>query len=265
MPLSAVKALLLNDHKAEADRHLPYNRFNPVKPIEAVRPMVLRACQGDNVEITVENSLQERRLGFHIQGDGISSPAGKGVRTADGSNLRFNQDSTCAPGRKRKFFVDAQREGVWPINDIADVRGNERGTNAHGLFGALVVEPKGSRWLDPTSGDELTDADWSSQLDVMVIAKDENINDPKHKDYVDFHTDDIPRSFREFTVFIHDEPEVHSGLHTIGEHSVMPLSYRAEPMHNRLPHRMRKHARDTKLKPLPVGLDAIDRTAIAGT
>jgi manganese oxidase len=263
IPLAQVKALLLNDYTPGTARHLPPNRFNPMKPIEAARPIVLRACEDDKVEITVENSLTERRVGFHVQGDGLSSPSGDGVRYADGSDLRFNQDSTIAPRRKRIFRIDAKRQGVWPINDLADVRGNESGTNAHGLFGALVVEPKGSNWIDPVSGNDLTNADWSSQLDVMVIAQGEDVTHPAHKNYVDFHTDTVPRSFREFTVFIHDEPEVHSGLHTVGEHSIMPLSYRAEPMHNRLPHRMRHHAEATLAKPLPSGPDEIDRTAIA--
>jgi manganese oxidase len=263
IPLPSVKALLLNDHTPLSNRGTPPNRFNPMKPIEAARPVALRACQGDRVQITVENSLIERRVGFHIQGDGISSPAGQGVCYADGSDLRYNRNSTCLPGQKRIFTVDAQRQGVWPINDCADVRGSEYGTNAHGLFGALIIEPTGSRWIDPSSGATLHDADWSSQLDVIVIPEGEDIADPKHGHYVDFHTDDVPRSFREFTVFIHDEPEVHSGLHTIGEHTIMPLSYRAEPMHNRLPHRMRKHARATLAKALPVGPNAIDRTAIA--
>ena len=258
IPMAKIKTLLLNDHRnKEDDIHLPPDRFNPMKPIEAARPLVLRACLKDKVEITVQNKLRDRRVGFHIQGD-----CGDGVYNADGSDLRYNSNSTCAPGRKRIFNIKAVREGVWPINDLADVRGTERGTNTHGLFGALIIEPEGSRWKDPITNEDLTDTDWSSQLDVTVIAGGEDIDDPRHIDFVDFYQDDVKRSFREFTVFIHDEPEVHSALHTTGEHTIMPLSYRAEPMHNRLPHRMRAHAEATKFLPLPVGPNAIDRKAV---
>jgi manganese oxidase len=268
IPKQWVERLLLNDHKPGRDRGKPYDRFNPMKPIPALRPLVLRCCQGETVEIKFENSFRSRRAGFHVQGGGMSTVEGSGVFYADGAAIGQNHNSTCAPNESKTFFYNAQHEGVWPINDLADVRGGEEGTNAHGMFGAIIVEAKGARWRDPETGDCLTDESWCSLLDVDVIAAGENIYDPKHKSFVDFHSDNVPRSFREFTVFIHDEPEIHSGLHTIGEHSVMPLSYRAEPMHNRLPHRMRALA--AKTPPFPthpeelgeLDPDQVDRTAV---
>jgi manganese oxidase len=262
-----VRRLLLNDHKPGTDRGRAFDRFNPMKPIPAVRPLVLRCRQGERVEITLENSLRSRRVGFHVQGEGMSTLEGRGVCYADGAAIGQNHDSTFAPKEKIVFHYDAKHEGIWPINDLADVRGGELGTNSHGLFGAIIVESPGTKWRDPETGEDLTDKDWCSLLDVDIIPDDENIDHPRHKDFVDFYYDKVPRSFREFTVFIHDEPEVHSGLHTVGEHTVMPLSYRAEPMHNRLPHRMREYV--AKTKPLPEKDDAtatkpvpeVDRTA----
>jgi manganese oxidase len=273
IPEPWVKRLLLNDHQPGSDRGKPCGRFNPMKPIPALRPLVLRCCQGEKVEIKFENSLRSRSVGFHVQGAGMSTAEGAGVYYADGAAIGTNRDSTCAPHEIITLYYDAQHEGVWPINDLADVRGSDKGTNAHGLFGALIVEAKDARWCDPETVEkptdappgqlpgELTHASWCSLLDVDIIAADEKINDPRHQNFVDFHSDNVQRSFREFTVFIHDEPEVHSGLHTVGEHTIMPLSYRAEPMHNRLPHRMRHYAAATQLRPLPEG-DEIDRTAI---
>ena len=46
-------------------------------------------------------------------------------------------------------------EGVWPLNDLADVRGTEEGGNVHGLFGALVVGDPGTTYHDPETGCEL--------------------------------------------------------------------------------------------------------------
>jgi manganese oxidase len=264
IPPEWVKRLLLNDHKPGTNKGKPCDRFNPMKPIPALRPLVLRCRRGETVEIEFENSLKTRRVGFHVQGEGMSTPDGSGVFYADGAAIGQNLDSTCAPGETRIFYYDAKHEGVWPINDLADVRGSQAGTNAHGLFGALLVEAKGAKWRDPeTGGDlgDLTNESWCSLLDVDIITAGEDIHNSQHQNFVDFHSDDVPRSFREFTVFIHDEPEVHSGLHTVGEHSIMPLSYRAEPMYNRLPHRMRTYAAATQLKPLPAG-DEIDRTAV---
>lgn len=261
IPSAWVERLLLNDHKPGSDRGKPFDRFNPMKPIPALRPLVLRCHQGETVKIEFENSLRERRVGFHVQGKGMSTDEGYGVFYADGAAIGQNQDSTCAPGERKTFYYQANHEEVWPINDLADVRGSEAGTNAHGLFGAIIVEPEGASWHDPETGEDLTEVDWCSLLDVTIVPVGEDICNPDHKNFVDFHYKQQSRSFREFTVFIHDEPEVHSGLHTVGEHTIMPLSYRAEPMHNRLPHRMREYAEATKLKSLPIG-DRIDRTAV---
>jgi hypothetical protein len=261
IPARWVERLLLNDHAPGADRGKPCNRFNPMKPIPALRPLVLRCRKNEVVEITVENQLRGRRVGLHVQGEGIATADGAGVRYADGSHLGFNNDSTIPPGGSWTLHYSAVHEGVWPVNDLADVRGGEDGTNVHGLFGALTVEPPGCRWHDPETGDDLTDEPWAALLDVDVLVEGEDPSAAGHRDFVDFHIDTVPRSFREFTVFFHDEPEIHSGLHTVGEHSVMPLSYRAEPMHNRLPHRMRGYVARTAIRPLPPGPDGVDRSA----
>ncbi|MCI0754880.1 multicopper oxidase domain-containing protein, partial [Teichococcus vastitatis] len=261
IPRDRVERLLLNDHAPGTNRGTPCNRFNPMKPIPALRPLVLRCRKGEQVEITVENQLRGRRVGFHVQGEGIATAEGAGVRYADGSHLGNNQDSTIPYGGSWTLHYSAAHEGVWPINDLADVRGGQDGTNAHGLFGALTVEPEGSRWRDPETGRDLTDEPWATLLDVDILVGGENPAAPEHRDFVDFHTDEVPRSFREFTVFFHDEPEIHSGLHTVDEHSVMPLSYRAEPMHNRLPHRMRGYVARTAARPLPPGPAGVDRSA----
>ena len=265
MPKERVEQLLLNDHRAPQtapgrDRG-PYDRFNPLRPLPLVEPFVLRTRVGEPVTITVENGLSRRRFGFHIQGGGMATADGAGVRHTDGARIGANPDTTLAPGERITLTHSAEHEGVWPINDLADARGSERGTNVHGLFGALVVEPAGTTWRDPQSGLVLSDTPYDFGLYVDVIAADEPLGTEAHRAFVDIHSDDIPRSFREFAVFIHDEPEIHSGLHTTGEHTVMPLSYRAEPMHNRLPHRLREQVARTRPEPDPDQL-GVDRTAV---
>ncbi|MGL5860340.1 MAG: hypothetical protein ACRCY9_03675, partial [Phycicoccus sp.] len=203
---------------------------------------------------------------FHVQGEGLggvddSGTHGTGVRHGDGARVGDNPDTTIAPGGPNRMFTyEARHEGVWPVNDCADVRGGQAGTNAHGLFGVVLVEPEGVRWRDPETGEDLTDVPWGIGEHLDVIEPDEPAGTSGHLAFTDFHSDDVPRSFREFTVFIHDEPEIHSGLHT-GDHSVMPLSYRAEPMPNRLPHRMRRYAERTPAK-VPDDQVEVDRTAV---
>ena len=299
-PLSRehVRRLLLNDHRDDVSAlgaaAPPYDRFNPLRPVPLVRPLVLRACVGETVTVDFENQVRRRRVGMHLQGTGPggdptdgSTPAG--AMAHDGAHVGRNTPSTVDHGQRITYRWRCTREGVWPVNDLGDVRGTERGTNVHGLFGALVVEPTNTHWYDPETGDRLDGTQWGDGLYADVVTEQEEElrttveellqHQPpppcpestehtcvqgdrcrrwREENFVDFHqTGGTPHaeaagcSFREFTIFFHDEPEIHSGLHLRGEHSVMPLSYRAEPMHNRLPHRMRRLAARTSPDPGP--------------
>jgi hypothetical protein len=261
-----VRRLLLNDHRhdvtGQAEHTPPYDRFNPMRPIPVVRPLVLRAALGQTVEVRFENQILGRLVGLHPQGDGLGGVDGDGVRFGDGAAVGRNPDTTVPFGGHRTYRWTGRHEGVQVINDLGDVRGTEVGTNVHGLFAALVIEPSGATWRDPETGELLTGTSYADGPYVDVIMPGEQPGTDEHRAFVDFHLDDEPRSHREFTVFFHDEPEIHSGQHLIGEHSVMPLSYRAEPMPNRLPHRMRRLAEATSAQP-PVDQVGVDRSAVA--
>lgn len=266
MSAERISRLVLNDHTHDVTplgAGAPaYDRFNPMKPVPIIEPLVLRTHVGDPVEVELENQVRGRRVGFHVQGEGIGGEGGAGVRHGDGSHAGDNPDTTIGYGRTRTYTFAARHEGVWPVNDLGDVRGGQQGSNVHGLFGAVVVEPQGVTWHDPVDGEDLTDKAYGTGLYVDVHQPEElePVSTQEHLDFVDFHSDDVPRSFREFTVFFHDEPEVHSALH-VGEHSVMPLSYRAEPMPNRLPHRTRRYAEATPAE-APAGQTGVDRRAV---
>ncbi|MDD7926126.1 multicopper oxidase domain-containing protein [Actinomycetospora chibensis] len=246
-----VDRLVLNDFIADLDvaavapaqvaARGSYDRVNPLRPLPAARPLVLRAREGETVEVTLRNEVRSRHVGLHRQGSGLVG----GVREADGAAVGLNPSTTAAPRGRITYRWTADTEGVWPLNDLADVRGTEDGTNVHGLFGVLLVEPPGATWRDPETGEDVTGSDLGCMLDVDVYP---TAAEAASEQYVDLATDgDHWRPHREFTIFIHDEPEVHSALHVGGgEHTVMPLSYRAEPMPNRLPHRMRQYAADTR-------------------
>ena len=272
MTADRIARLLLNDHRVDPTPwgvSAPgFDRFNPMKPVPLIEPLVLRTHVGEELSVTLENSIRGRRVGLHVQGDGLGGDVsgglgegggGRGVRHGDGSHAGDNPDTTLAYGDTGRYVFAARHEGVWPINDLADVRGNEQGSNAHGLFGTVIVEPAGVTWRDPVDGQDLTHTGYGTGLYVDVHVPDEPVDTDEHRAFVDFFHDGVRRSFREFTVFIHDEPEVHSALH-IGEHSVMPLSYRAEPMENRLPHKARRLAERTARDPAR-DQEGVDRTA----
>lgn len=211
----------------------PWEPGSEKKPHPLVRPLVLRACQGEIVRICFENQLNQP-ASIHLQSDGYD------VHQSDGAAVGRNQDSTVAPNDRTVYEWEANHEGVFLFHDMANLSGGEDGTNLHGLFGVLIVEPEGATWTDPETGAPL--------LDGL---------------YADVHPID-GCSFREYAIFFHDEVEIHAlkqsehphdagsegeanHLHEDHEHDggaggthadnadphVMPISYRSEPMHHR--------------------------------
>lgn len=179
------------------------------QPCEEVRPLVIRANVGDTVQINFENKLN-RRASIHVQGLSYN------VLTSDGTNVGFNPDSTT--DHFIRYIWQADKEGVYLFSDMADTRSNEQGTNVHGLFGAIIVEAAGSFWSDPVTGGPL---DSGLFADIYHPAKP---------------------AFREYAVFFHDELEIKTkdGQPPIDPHTGLPngttaISYRSEPMRNRLP------------------------------
>lgn len=179
------------------------------QPYKDVKPLVIRACLGDTIVIRFTHSLN-RSLSIHVQGLSYD------VQTSDGANVGFNKDSTTM--HKITYTWYADREGVYLFHDMGDTRSSEKGTNIHGLFGAIIVEAAESRWLNPETGEEL-----ESGL------------------FADIYHPTKP-AFREYAVFFHDELEIKNkdGNQPIDPHTGLPssttgISYRSEPMRNRPP------------------------------
>lgn len=185
-----------------------YNYSTP-KPYREVTPLVLRANEGEKVVVTFSHSL-DRALSIHVQGMDYE------VQTSDGANVGFNRDSTTR--NKIVYTWYATKEGVYLFHDMGDTRSSEEGTNVHGLFGAVIVETPQSIWRNPETGTEL-----ESGLFADI-----------------YHP--VNPAFREYTVFFHDELEIKDkdGNPPVDPHTGQPsattgISYRSEPMRNRMP------------------------------
>ena len=183
---------------------------NPYTPVDLVEPLVIRACVGDEVEILFENQLPFN-TGMHIQ------RAEYDVMTADGSFVGLDRDTTVKKGGKILYKWKVSEEGVHFFSDLGNPLSSELGSNVHGLFGALFVEPRGSWWTHPETGKPI-----------------------KSGLFADVHNPFLP-SFREFGWFFHDEQEIHdlTGQVPISPHTLQPeathnINYRSEPMRNRL-------------------------------
>lgn len=186
-------------------------RFRQIlpQPYEEVQPLVLRVNLGDTVKVRFRNPLN-RRLSIHVQGLAYD------VASSDGTSTGFNQDSTTSHEIVYTWY--ANTEGVFLFHDMADARSSEEATNIHGLFGAVIVEPPGAEWFHPQTGEEIESG---LMADIYQPGK---------------------AAFREYSVFFHDELEIldKDGNQPIDHRTGLPssttaISYRSEPMRNRMP------------------------------
>lgn len=179
------------------------------QPAPSVQPLVIRANRGDRVVVHFSHSLN-RSLSIHVQGLSYD------VNTSDGASVGRNPDTTTRDSIT--YCWCANQEGVFLFSDMGDTRSGEEGTNVHGLFGAIVVEPPEASYRNPETGEPVL-----SGL------------------FADIYVPGQP-SFREYAVFFHDELEVKNaaGEPPIDPHtgllaSTTGISYRSEPMRNRMP------------------------------
>lgn len=199
------------EEEAEAIQEEAIRKFHetPPQPFEKVQPLVLRVNLGDTVKIRFRHNL-DRRLSIHVQGLSYD------VTDSDGTSAGYNPDSTTSGDIFYTWYADT--EGVFLFHDMADARSSEEATNIHGLFGAVIVEPPEAKWFHPETGEEL-------QSGLMA----------------DIYTPGQP-AFREYSVFFHDELEIldKDGNVPMDHRTGLPssttaISYRSEPMRNRMP------------------------------
>ena len=201
--------VLEQDSRRIQEEALSRFQQTPPQPYEEVQPLVLRANLGDTIKICFRNRLN-RRLSIHVQGLAYD------VAASDGTSAGLNPDSTTDDEIEYTWYADT--EGVFLFHDMADPRSSEEATNIHGLFGAVIVEPPGAEWFHPETGEEMKSG---LMADIYQPGKP---------------------AFREYTVFFHDELEIldKDGNPPVDHRTGLPssttaISYRSEPMRNRMP------------------------------
>jgi hypothetical protein len=123
-------------------------RKNPFTSVELVQPLTIRANEGDIVEILFENQLPFA-AGMHFQ------EADYNVLTSDGANVGFNPSSLADCGDTILYRINAATEGIYFFTDLGNVSSTEEGSSIQGLYGALLVEKRGSWWTDSVTDGKL--------------------------------------------------------------------------------------------------------------
>ncbi|MEW6324959.1 MAG: multicopper oxidase domain-containing protein [Nitrospirota bacterium] len=124
-------------------------------------PLTLHVNVGDCVKVTLKNEMKGSRASFSA--DALAFDP----RDSHGVNVGTNPgDQTVGPGQSRTYTFYAHPELgetaalVWDwgnfINNVRD-----------GLFGAIIVGPRGSKYRDPSTGEDVSLKNaW--QVDVLV-------------------------------------------------------------------------------------------------
>ncbi|MBT4556731.1 MAG: multicopper oxidase domain-containing protein, partial [Nitrospina sp.] len=182
---------------------------------DAIQPMTIRGNQGDCVRVKFTNRLEDEDAGFQISGSAMI------ISSSGQPNTAATKGSIVASGESQEFEwyipVDEQ-EGSHMIQNHAG-----RDPSALGLIGAFIVEPRGSRYLDPFTGGPLENG-W-----MAMIANDD------------------ARDFREFALFYHE----------IGDESFRPLNRHGEmiPQRDPLTDAYRPSARAMNFRSEPFGIN----------
>ncbi len=150
---------------------------------DIIQPLTIRGNQGDCVRITLRNQLKDETGSLHIHGASmIVSATGKAATTT-------NQDTVLAPGKSldMEWYIHPNtQEGVRQFHCYS----NDRELTVMGLFGAFVVEPKGSRYLEPIGTGPATEA--RSGWQVMI----NNGSGPDFREHVIFYHEIGDEAFR---------------------------------------------------------------------
>lgn len=245
------------------------------------RPMVLRANAGDCLTIHFENWLARQPVRAPAQGnpayrvarepehDGEHSEQADTPATreasihvnglqyrnigADGAHVGRNNSSLVAPGGRVSYELFAEHEGTFLMYSMGAVVGGQGlgATTSLGLFGAVTIEPRGSRWYRSqvteeqllaatrrdAAGQPLRNPDGTPQIDYeatvngepVLAMLDANLN-VVHADLTALVTGYVPRAahpvdkdegfFREFTIIFHDEIKAVQAFSELDDHDL---------------------------------------------
>lgn len=184
-----------------------------------IQPLVLRANQGDCLRITLRNAMDFESGSLHVNGGSmVMSATGKAATST-------NPEAIVAPGKsvEMEWYIHPKtQEGVRRFHSFS----NARELTVMGLFGALVVEPQGSKYLDPLGTGPAPEmkSGWQAMID--------NGTGP---------------AFREFVIFYHE----------IGDEAFRPVNKKGDflPQRDPLTDAYRPGGRAINYRSEPFGID----------
>ena len=185
---------------------------------DAIQPLTLRVAQGECLRIQLRNGLAAGEgASIHVHGAALLV-AGTGT-PAIATNPRAMAGS--GESVQYEWMVDASEpEGTHYFHS----HGDQRAQSEHGLFGAVIVEPAGSTWLDPRAGRPLRTG-WDAVIRAPGL--------PPFREYVLYYHEVGDESYAVLDkneAFVPLVDPITSAYRPNGR----ALNYRSEPFMNRL-------------------------------
>ena len=147
-------------------------------------PLTLRANVGDCIKVNLKNKMKASRASFSAIGLAFDP------KDSLGANVGNNQaDQTIQPGGERTYtyyadpFIGETTSLVW---DWGNVMVNPR----NGLFGAVVIGPKGAKYRDPKTGADISTKNaWAADV-ILDHSQPGQENRPNYRDVALFFQDE---------------------------------------------------------------------------
>ncbi|WP_242824134.1 multicopper oxidase domain-containing protein [[Clostridium] dakarense] len=189
-----------------------------------VEPLVIRANKGDCIEVRLTNYLPEKLPKTAFQLDTLTDNVSFHIHlvkfdaiASDGGANGYNNIASVFYGETivERYYADEELNACFFHDHL-----NPNSHQQHGLFAALIIEPKGSTYHDPRTGKKI-------KYGTKAVIKTPS-----------------GREFREFGLFVHDfallfdkhrkplNPPPFSGSHD--DPGVMGINYKCEPLRERL-------------------------------
>ncbi len=150
-------------------------------------PLTLRANIGDCVKIKLTNRLKEGNASLHANNIAFDPMDSQGINVGNNPG-----DQTVAPGKSKVFTFYAAKD--YNINgallwDFGNLTTNVR----DGLYGGIIIGPRGSVYRDPETGKDITLGN-SWKADVII---DKSYPENAHLE-----------NYRDFALYFQDEDNI---------------------------------------------------------
>jgi hypothetical protein len=147
-------------------------------------PLTLRANLGDCIKVNLKNKMKASRASFFAPGLAFDPKDSLGLNVGNNPG-----DQTIAPNESRTYTYYAHPENKETTSLVWD-GGNIVTNPRNGLFGAVVVGPKGSQYRDPVTGEDVSNKNvWRADV-IVDRSLPENTGKVNYRDVALFFQDE---------------------------------------------------------------------------